>query len=88
MLSNCVWKRLSEKAHAMTITLVVECNNCGGLLLAAINQKTRMCPYCGARVDLQRAKRLAKAQDAFEASEILRKIKSERQSNARKLNLK
>lgn len=68
----------------MTVTFVVECNICGGLLLAAIGQKTRVCPYCGARVDLHRAKRLARAQDAFEASEILRKIKSERQSNARK----
>jgi anaerobic ribonucleoside-triphosphate reductase len=83
-----VWKRLSEKVHVMTVTFVVECINCGGLLLAGISQKTRMCPYCGARVNLQRAKRLARAQDAFEASEILRKIKSERQSNARKLNLK
>jgi hypothetical protein len=72
----------------MPPTFIVECKNCSGLLLAAVNQKTRTCPYCGARVDLQRAKRLARAQNAFEASEILRKIKSERQSNARKLNLK
>lgn len=68
----------------MPPTFIVECRNCSGLLLASVEQKTRTCPYCGARVDLKRAKRLAKAENAFDASEILRKIKADRQSNARK----
>jgi DNA-directed RNA polymerase subunit RPC12/RpoP len=72
----------------MPVTFIVECNRCSGLLLAAIDQKTRTCPYCGTRVDLHRGKRLAKAESAFEASEMLRKIKSERQSNTRRLKPK
>jgi hypothetical protein len=79
-----MWKSLSEETHPMPPTFIVECKNCSGLLLAAVNQKTRTCPYCGTKVDLQRAKRLAKAENAFDASEILRKIKADRQSNPRK----
>jgi DNA-directed RNA polymerase subunit M/transcription elongation factor TFIIS len=57
-------------------TLIVECNRCGGLLMAANDQKTRTCPYCGARVDIERAKKVASAKNAFEASEMLRDLKS------------
>jgi len=62
----------------MGATLIVECNRCGGLLMAADGQKTRTCPYCGARVDVVRAKKLASAKTAFEASEMLRDIKSKK----------
>jgi DNA-directed RNA polymerase subunit M/transcription elongation factor TFIIS len=70
----------------MPATVILECPKCTGLLLAAKTQKTRACPYCGARVELQKAKRLASAKTAFEASEMLRKIKAQRQSNTRKNN--
>ena len=60
----------------MGATLIVECNRCGGYLLAANDQKTRTCPYCGKRVDVTRAKKVAAAKTAFEASEILRELKS------------
>ena len=39
-------------------------------------QKTKTCPYCGTRVDVRRAKKVASAKNAFEASEKLRDIKS------------
>ena len=60
----------------MGATLIVECNRCGGLLLAVNDQKTRTCPYCGKRVDVTRAKKVTSAKNAFEASEILRELKS------------
>jgi hypothetical protein len=47
-------------------------------------QKTKICPYCGAHVDLLRAQKVASAANTFEASEILRKLKSE-QGFSRKL---
>jgi DNA-directed RNA polymerase subunit RPC12/RpoP len=59
-------------------TLIIVCNRCGGLFLAADNQKTRTCPYCGTRVDVRKAKHVASAKNAFEASEMLRKIKREK----------
>jgi predicted RNA-binding Zn-ribbon protein involved in translation (DUF1610 family) len=59
----------------MGTTLVIECPSCGGLLMAAEAQKTRTCPYCGAKIDLRRANRLAAAEDAFTASNILRELK-------------
>jgi DNA-directed RNA polymerase subunit RPC12/RpoP len=68
----------------MAPTVIYECGKCGGLLMAAINLKTRTCPYCGATVSLLKSKRIAVARDAFEASEMLRKIKADRQSNVRK----
>jgi DNA-directed RNA polymerase subunit RPC12/RpoP len=60
----------------MRPTLIIVCNRCGGLFLAADGQKTKTCPYCGTRVDVRRAKKVAAAKSAFEASEILRDIKS------------
>ena len=68
----------------MPITYVVECDQCSGLLLAAIDQKSRTCPFCGTKINLQRAKRLATADNSIIASEILRKIKNERQLNTKK----
>jgi len=57
--------------------LILACGNCGGLLLAKAEQKTRTCPYCGSKVDLSKAKRLASAENAYEASKTLRKLKSD-----------
>jgi len=56
-------------------TLIIVCDRCGGLFLAADGQKTRTCPYCSKRVDLRKAKQLASAKSAFEASELLREMK-------------
>ena len=65
----------------MTATLIVKCNKCGNYMLSALNQKTKLCPYCGAKVNLNRVQRVAAADSAFEASEILRKLKSEKGFN-------
>ena len=61
----------------MKPTLIVKCTKCQGLMLTTKGQKTRTCPYCGERVELLRAKKVASASSAFEASKILRKLKSE-----------
>jgi len=61
----------------MTSTLVIVCPRCGGLLLAKAETKTRNCPYCGNTVIVQKARKLASAKTASEASVILRKLKSE-----------
>lgn len=60
----------------MAPTLIIECNRCSGLFMATDSQKTRTCPYCGTRVDVRKAKKVASAKNAFEASEMLREIKS------------
>lgn len=59
------------------LTLVVMCSRCGGLLLAKAEQKTRGCPHCGSTITLQKARKLASATTANEASVILRRFKSE-----------
>ncbi|MCW4005541.1 MAG: DUF1922 domain-containing protein [Candidatus Bathyarchaeota archaeon] len=64
----------------MPSTLIVECPNCGGLLMAASDKKTRTCPYCTKRISLHKAKRVAAAQNVFEASNMLRILKSQRQT--------
>jgi DNA-directed RNA polymerase subunit RPC12/RpoP len=69
-------------------TVIVTCSRCGGLLMAPEGQRTRSCPYCGSRIDLQKAKKVAGANTAFEASEILRELKSKKQSNSRQTKLK
>jgi ribosomal protein S27AE len=55
--------------------LIVVCHKCGGFLLAKAGQKTRTCPYCGASVFLEKAKKMASANNANEASIILRRLK-------------
>ena len=57
--------------------LIVMCGRCGGFLLAKAEQKTRTCPYCGFKVLVEKAKKVASAKNAYEASEILRKLKSD-----------
>ena len=62
----------------MGTTLIVKCPKCAGLMLSAKVQKTKICPYCGKQVNLIRAQKVAAASTAFEASELLRKLKSEK----------
>jgi DNA-directed RNA polymerase subunit RPC12/RpoP len=61
----------------MASTIIVVCGRCGGLLMAKADQKTRTCPYCGSRVDVDKAKKVASAKSANEASIILRRLKSD-----------
>jgi DNA-directed RNA polymerase subunit RPC12/RpoP len=62
--------------------VIFMCSRCSGLFMASAVQKSRTCPYCGTRVDLRKAKRVASSNSAFEASEKLRKMKSQ-QGNAK-----
>ncbi|RLI28324.1 hypothetical protein DRO50_03240 [Candidatus Bathyarchaeota archaeon] len=52
--------------------MVILCYRCGRALIAKAGCKTRLCPYCGARVALEKAKKLASASSADEAAEKLR----------------
>ncbi|MEM3579249.1 MAG: DUF1922 domain-containing protein [Candidatus Bathyarchaeia archaeon] len=56
---------------------VVRCSKCGGYSLAKTDQKTRTCPYCGSKILLEKARKVAVAKTANEASVLLRKIKGE-----------
>jgi DNA-directed RNA polymerase subunit RPC12/RpoP len=55
--------------------LVLVCHKCGGFLLAEARQKTRTCSYCGSKVFLEKAKKVASANNVYEASKIMRKLK-------------
>jgi DNA-directed RNA polymerase subunit M/transcription elongation factor TFIIS len=61
----------------MTRVYVVSCSRCGELLLAKADQRTRTCIHCGYKVEVERAKKLASAENAYEASSILQKLKTE-----------
>ena len=65
----------------MKPTIIVKCSKCGGLMLVGKGQKTKSCPYCGTHVDLLKVQKVAAAANPFEASEILRKLKSEQGFN-------
>jgi len=68
----------------MGATQIVKCIKCGGLMLCTVGQKTKVCPYCGANVNLQKAQKIASANTAFEASEMLRKLKSAQKINRKR----
>lgn len=55
--------------------IIVVCSECGGYLLAKSGQKSRTCPYCGSRILLGKAKKVASAENANEAAAILRRLK-------------
>jgi len=59
-------------------THIVSCSRCEGSFLASDRQKTKICPYCGTRVDIVKSRRLATAEDAFTASEMLRELKTKK----------
>jgi len=59
----------------MTSFVIVVCSKCGGLLAAKAEQKTRICPYCGFKIVLDKSKRVAVANSAREASMILKRLK-------------
>ncbi len=61
----------------MKSVLIIVCSRCGGFLLAKTGEKTRTCPYCGFKVILYKAKKVASAENAQEASTLLRKLKSD-----------
>ncbi len=60
----------------MAITLIIKCPKCANPLLAGKTQKTRTCPYCGVRVKVNFAKKIATADNAFHASEMLKRLKN------------
>ena len=67
--------------------LVVVCHKCGGFLLAESGQKTRTCPYCGSKVFVEKAKKVASASSVHEASMIMRKFKSDAVSKRKDVKL-
>jgi DNA-directed RNA polymerase subunit RPC12/RpoP len=55
---------------------VVTCYKCGRFLLARTSQKTKLCPYCGFRFNVEKSRKVAFAKSAREASLLLRRLKS------------
>ncbi len=71
----------------MTNYIIVVCSECEGYLLAKSCQKSRTCPYCGSRVLLEKAKKVASTEKADEASMILRKLKERTAAKSGKAKL-
>jgi DNA-directed RNA polymerase subunit M/transcription elongation factor TFIIS len=65
----------------MRTTAIIVCPRCSGLLLAASDQKTRTCPHCNTRIEVRKAKKIASVKTAFEASQMLRELKSKKGFN-------
>jgi len=59
--------------------LIVVCGGCGRLLVADGSLKSRTCAYCGARVWLAKAKRVASARSAMEATELVQYLKQKKE---------
>jgi len=69
-----VWKRFSD-VQFMTAFIIIVCSRCGGYLIAKSGQKTKTCSYCGFKLAIEKAKKIADAESAQEASLVLRKLK-------------
>lgn len=55
--------------------MVIQCERCGNLSLAKADQRTRTCPYCGNRPNIQKVKVIASAPTARMGTEILKTLK-------------
>jgi len=75
-----LWKNLSE-INTIPIIIIIECSQCGGLLLAIEKQKTKSCTYCGARIKIHKAIRIASAGNSYEASKKLKNYKEKKGFN-------
>jgi hypothetical protein len=74
-------RKAFRKQPKMGVTVIVKCTKCGGLTLATKVQKTKLCPYCGTSINLMRAQRVAAANTALEASEMLKRLKGTQKQN-------
>ena len=52
---------------------IVQCPKCFRHTVAKLPQKTRQCPYCGARINVEKYTR-ATAPDAISAAELVKKF--------------
>jgi predicted nucleic acid-binding Zn-ribbon protein len=66
--------------------LVVACTNCGRLLLAVSDKKTRSCPYCGRRVKLKDASVIAHSENPKKARQVLQETKTPEQHPKANIN--
>jgi len=65
--------------------MVIVCYRCGQLLLAKTGQKTKRCPYCDARLVLDKTKKVVHVKTAQKASSVIRALKGkEHARHARK----
>lgn len=55
--------------------VIITCNTCGGYSIAKSGQKTKTCPYCGSKIILQNARKIASTDSAEKATEMLKKLK-------------
>ena len=57
---------------------VLVCYNCGQFLLAKTGQKTKRCPYCDARLTLEKARKVGTASDAYQALNLVQALKTQK----------
>ncbi len=65
--------------------LVIVCPYCGGYQAIKIGQKVRVCPYCGKRFETIHARIIARAENASQASFLVRYYKAKKAGLADKL---
>ncbi|MGA8905766.1 MAG: DUF1922 domain-containing protein [Candidatus Bathyarchaeia archaeon] len=59
--------------------LVVACTRCSRLLLAVSDKRTRSCPYCGRRVNVEDARIIARSENPKKARLALQEAKTQEQ---------
>lgn len=57
---------------------ILVCTGCGRLLVADASKKSRKCPYCGVRIQVDQARLVGTAKTAIEASELVQYLKRKR----------
>ena len=55
--------------------LIINCPTCAKIIMARTTNRTKTCPYCGAKVPLYGAKILERTEDVQEATQIIQHLK-------------
>jgi len=66
--------------------LVLECTACSRYLLAVSSNRTRTCPYCGKRVNVEKTRILSRSNNAEDARLALQKLKMKDQEGKSSVN--
>ncbi len=64
---------------------IVKCPYCKNILIVKINQKTKLCPYCGRRLKVLELRTLAYARSSYEAHLLAKYYKAKEAGLEKKL---
>ena len=68
--------------------LIINCPTCAKIIMANTANQTKVCPHCRSKIQIYRAKILAKAEKTQEALQIIQHLKQKENKDPRLVTFK